>query len=355
MAGSSRSAGASARRPSAGARPGGARSRSQERPRPEIRVRVLDGPSAGTEYAIQGSVIRLGRAEDNDIVLPDSNASRNHAELVREPSGRYVVRDLGSRNGILVNRRKVPKALLGNGDRVTIGSTNIEFLSPDGSSAGSPAVRWLGVAGAAGLLGFLVISFSGGGEESQSAGPIVVVPTAAPVSPGRTGSTQVPVVAGEGVSIAALFATSQVAPPGTQKGSEVGRNQPTKPDPLAATPPSRGPANEKLIATIMQDGERAYQGGRLVPARDSFERAMKLDPSCERCASRYELVDKQIQKEITEALTAGFSYMETERWDAAINVFERVKFLEPDPGSMNNATATAQIAEATKRKMERGR
>lgn len=348
-------AGASARRPSTGPRPG-SRARGEERPRADIRVRVLDGASAGTEYAIQGSVIRLGRAEDNDIVLPDSNASRNHAELVREPSGRYVVRDLGSRNGILVNRRKVPKAVLGNGDRVTIGSTTIEFVSPDQPSTGSPAVRWLAVAGAAGLLGFAVISFAGGGNgDAAPDGPIVVVPSDSSPLPSGTGVVRPPVVTGDGVSIAELFATSQVAPPGTQKGSEVGRNKDTKPDPLAVTPLPRGPANEKLVATIMQDGERAYQGGRLVPARDSFERAMKLDPSCERCASRFDVVDKQIKKEITDAMTAGLSYMETERFDQAINMFERVKFLEPDPGSINNATATAQIAEATKRKTERGR
>ena len=357
MAGNPRSSGA--RRPSSGQRPGGgpSRPRPQERPRAEIRVRILDGASAGTEYAIQGAVIRMGRAEDNDIVLPDSNASRNHAELVRDPNGRYVVRDLGSRNGILVNRKKMPQAVLGNGDKVTVGSTTFEFVSPDHpGSDGGTLKRWLFLAIGAGVLGFAFVAIKGkGAQPAAAAGPIVVLPGSS-VAPGAATPTPFS-VGGDGVSIAELFATQTAAPaPGNPKGSEVSRNTLTKAAiPGAMTPLPRNPANEKMIATIMMEGERAYTGGRLVPARDAFERAMKLDPSNERAAARYEKIDKQIQKEITDAMSAGLSYMETERWDQAIMMFERVKFLDPDPGAMNNATASSQIAEAKQRKAMGGR
>ena len=46
--------------------------------------------------------LRIGRAEDNDIVLDDLSVSRHHAEL-RNIDGRYEIVDLGSRNGTFLN------------------------------------------------------------------------------------------------------------------------------------------------------------------------------------------------------------------------------------------------------------
>lgn len=338
------------------------------RPALDIRLRILDGASAGTEYAIAGSLVRIGRGDDNDIVLPDSNASRNHAELVRDGSGRYLVRDVGSRNGILVNRKKTPQAVLKNGDKVTIGSTNVEFVTDGDGSGASDSTgagkRWLVVAILAGGLGFAIISFSGGGNDSTSrssgskkAGPIVITGVS---DPGPSGSaTPVPAVGQDGVSIASLFATHQTAPPGSQKGSEVGRNTSTRvtaptPTPANATIPQGG-SSEKIIAAIMADGERAYQSGKLVDARAYFDRAVKLDPNCERCVNRYDSVDRQIQKEITDAMAAGVNYLDNQRWDAAIMSFEKVKFLEPDPKGVNNANATAYIDDAKQKKASGGR
>ena len=67
----------------------------------------------------------LGRGSDNEIVLPDFSVSRRHASIVRE-GGRWVVQDLGSTNGVLLNRVAVKKAPLAPGDRVKVGI--FEFL-----------------------------------------------------------------------------------------------------------------------------------------------------------------------------------------------------------------------------------
>jgi hypothetical protein len=48
----------------------------------------------------------MGRSRDCDLVLEDPNVSRKHAE-VRPSGGSWVVRDLGSTNGIRVNGRKL--------------------------------------------------------------------------------------------------------------------------------------------------------------------------------------------------------------------------------------------------------
>ncbi|MBX6752547.1 MAG: ATP-binding cassette domain-containing protein, partial [Micromonosporaceae bacterium] len=71
------------------------------------------------------SVIRIGRDEDNDIVLRDLWVSGKHAEIRRKGSGVVLV-DLNSTNGLHYNGRRVPRATLSPGDVFTIGRH--EFL-----------------------------------------------------------------------------------------------------------------------------------------------------------------------------------------------------------------------------------
>ena len=88
----------------------------------------IAGGEPGTRHPITGDVTRLGRLADSDIVLADPGASRRHAEIRRE-DGRFVIADLGSTNGTLVNESTVTERPLEDGDRITIGRTVIEFRS----------------------------------------------------------------------------------------------------------------------------------------------------------------------------------------------------------------------------------
>jgi ABC-type multidrug transport system ATPase subunit len=68
--------------------------------------------------------LKIGRATDNDIVIPDVLASRHHATLVSSPAGAEIV-DNRSINGTFVNGRRVEAALLHDGDIVTIGNVDL--------------------------------------------------------------------------------------------------------------------------------------------------------------------------------------------------------------------------------------
>lgn len=69
----------------------------------------------------------IGR-EGTDILLPDPHCSRKHATL--SPSGDGIlVTDLGSRNGLIVDRRRVNSVLLRPGEIVRIGDTSLQLLS----------------------------------------------------------------------------------------------------------------------------------------------------------------------------------------------------------------------------------
>ncbi len=71
----------------------------------------------------------LGRSREADIVLDDQNVSRKHAE-VRPSGGSWIVRDLGSTNGIKVNGRRVdpnrPQSIK-PGDVIELGPSRAGF------------------------------------------------------------------------------------------------------------------------------------------------------------------------------------------------------------------------------------
>ena len=70
--------------------------------------------------------IKIGRATDNDIVIPDVLASRHHATLVPVAGGTEI-HDNRSINGTFVNGQRVDEATLRDGDVVTIGNVDLVF------------------------------------------------------------------------------------------------------------------------------------------------------------------------------------------------------------------------------------
>jgi hypothetical protein len=66
----------------------------------------------------------IGRHASNTLMLIDSKVSSHHAEILAKPEG-YVIKDLGSTNGVFVNGKRVTKRTLQPGDVVKIGLTTI--------------------------------------------------------------------------------------------------------------------------------------------------------------------------------------------------------------------------------------
>jgi ABC-type multidrug transport system ATPase subunit len=70
--------------------------------------------------------VKIGRANDNDIVIPEVLASRHHATLIPTPQGTEI-HDNRSINGTFVNGARVDTAVLHEGDVVTIGNIDLIF------------------------------------------------------------------------------------------------------------------------------------------------------------------------------------------------------------------------------------
>lgn len=93
-------------------------------PAPSVVVlHFVRGKYQGQEFALEsGKAVIAGRSTEADLVLSDDAVSRKHARF-HAARGRVWVRDLGSRNGTLVNGQAVAHQCLRPGDRIAIGSS----------------------------------------------------------------------------------------------------------------------------------------------------------------------------------------------------------------------------------------
>jgi hypothetical protein len=76
---------------------------------------------------VETARVVIGRSRECDVQLDDANASRRHCEVVQDGAASWSVIDLGSTNGTELNGRRVDRAPLADGDRITVGGTVILF------------------------------------------------------------------------------------------------------------------------------------------------------------------------------------------------------------------------------------
>ncbi len=88
-------------------------------------VMVRSGPDTGAKFALETSPLYLGRAPDNGVVVSDPATSRRHARFERRGLD-FLVVDLGSANGTLVDGVRVVEQVLASGSVITMGQN--EFV-----------------------------------------------------------------------------------------------------------------------------------------------------------------------------------------------------------------------------------
>jgi len=94
---------------------------------------------------ISGNVWKIGRGEQNAIVLIHDQVSRNHAMIQQLDDGEFYLIDMDSRNGSFLNgQRLTAPAALRDGDRLSFGKSRLCFRNParaaTGPSSGAPAL-----------------------------------------------------------------------------------------------------------------------------------------------------------------------------------------------------------------------
>jgi signal transduction histidine kinase/pSer/pThr/pTyr-binding forkhead associated (FHA) protein len=101
------------------------------------RLIVIKGADEGKQFELADKVVGIGRERTNEICLHDTEVSRRHAEIIPSANGAYMLRDIGSVNGTLVNTRPVQESVLNSGDHLQIGQTILVFTA--GRTDGQPA------------------------------------------------------------------------------------------------------------------------------------------------------------------------------------------------------------------------
>jgi FHA domain len=87
----------------------------------------IGGPLKGTAFALPAGEVSIGRDSSNQLWAPDPALSRRHCLVVA--SGEQVsIRDLGSRNGTLVNGVPVEQQQMRHGDQIYVGDSVLLFL-----------------------------------------------------------------------------------------------------------------------------------------------------------------------------------------------------------------------------------
>jgi pSer/pThr/pTyr-binding forkhead associated (FHA) protein len=87
---------------------------------------LTDGVLKGTRFRIERPIAQLGRADHNDVRLPDPSVSGTHATLLQR-NGRWHLLDLGSRNGSYVDGERVVDHSLGGACELRLGNVKLLF------------------------------------------------------------------------------------------------------------------------------------------------------------------------------------------------------------------------------------
>ncbi len=96
----------------------------------QCRLVVIKGETRGVEHVSTADVVRIGKAAENDVVLPEETVSRVHCEVVRDARG-WLLRDLGSTNGTFLDGAEIREAYIRSGSTITAGNVQIAFQTVD--------------------------------------------------------------------------------------------------------------------------------------------------------------------------------------------------------------------------------
>ena len=105
------------------------------------RLVAVSGPLKDSTFVLPAGGLSLGRDATNTLPISDPSVSRRHCAIERE-SSRFVVRDLDSRNGTLVNGEAVKQRWLAHGDEIAVGESTFLFLVEEKEVSSSGLVEF---------------------------------------------------------------------------------------------------------------------------------------------------------------------------------------------------------------------
>ena len=319
------------------------------------RFKVVQGPDFGAVYVVTAVKVKIGRGEDNDVVLSDLKASRHHAQLVLV-QGAWAIRDSGSANGINFSGRFVRELSLKGGEVIAMGETTLEFLvSPNtGTQVLAAPVKELAVLKAeqAALVDkrreVRALGGFGGAGSAQ--------PRQAGAKNKRT--TLFAVAAIGAIAFLYLGNPNPPAPSAPKAPTEGGgKNGEGGTRDLASYLPQGDSAKEidKSAESFFRAGFREFREHNYLRARTSFETVLQILPGHPLATLYLENCKKAIDDEVRFHLQSGKKCIEAGKLKDAQGHFEAVvRLLYKDPKNPSYAEAQEQLDKLKKTISEGG-
>ncbi|MGE0711815.1 MAG: FHA domain-containing protein [Planctomycetota bacterium] len=192
---------------------------------------IVVGRQSRREHRLDEAVTVVGRDSGASLELGDLQISRRHALLIRARQG-YFVKDLGSKNGVLLNQERVPtrqQAVLRNGDVLSIGRTTLIFKELEGAEDDGPPTPAAVPAQAAARPAATVQTVVARPERAPARTP------APPAAPANEGLAELVLPIGDEPTPAPIPAQR---PAGAEAGSGSGPGRATPPSAPAAPAPA---------------------------------------------------------------------------------------------------------------------
>ncbi len=133
-------------------------------------LRVVNGPARGALHPLRERLV-IGRSAQCDVQLVDDSVSRQHARVLTDSNGQHVIVDLGSRNGTVVDGRRIGRQPLAMSSVIEIAGTQLVYEPCRMGGSAMPTTRLFVVdshntATSRGTLDLLAVN-----ESSPTAGP----------------------------------------------------------------------------------------------------------------------------------------------------------------------------------------
>jgi pSer/pThr/pTyr-binding forkhead associated (FHA) protein len=97
-----------------------------------ILIKEEDKPER--EFQVEKFPVSIGRSKENTIQIQNPFFSREHC-LIEQTSKGFRIKDLGSKNGIQVNKQSVKASDLNPGDTISIGKTDFKLIGAEKKEA----------------------------------------------------------------------------------------------------------------------------------------------------------------------------------------------------------------------------
>ena len=97
----------------------------------EVNLTLVTKSGQEKNFPLTSTVTVIGRRQDCDLCIPMMNISRRHCQI-NQDQNLLTIRDLGSRNGTIVNGQKIDETQLKPGDSVSIGTLDFHVKTFEG-------------------------------------------------------------------------------------------------------------------------------------------------------------------------------------------------------------------------------